>query len=110
MHYDSSLIAVYCENTLSFCETSKLGSPASLQVFYRYFAHYKQVSSFPLFVAFVYRSLSAVRYRIHLNLCIALAAAQLVFIAGIEATDIKVRIAYFVILISSSISNIRNYT
>ena len=24
----------YCENTLSFCETSKLNSPASLQVFH----------------------------------------------------------------------------
>ena len=62
--------------------------------------HYKQVASFPFFVAFVYRTLSAVRYRIHLNLCIALAAAQLVFIAGIEATDIKVRIAHFIILIA----------
>ena len=50
-------------------------------------------------VAFVFRGLSAVRYRIHLNLCIALAAAQLLFITGIEATDIKVRIAHFITLI-----------
>jgi len=35
------------------------------------------------------RNLSAVRYRIHLNLCVALAAAQLIFVAGIEATNIK---------------------
>ena len=34
MIYDDDMIAVYCENTLSFCETSKLGSPASLQVFH----------------------------------------------------------------------------
>jgi len=30
------------------------------------------------------------RYRIHLNLCAALAAAQLVFVTGIDATKIKV--------------------
>lgn len=30
------------------------------------------------------------RYRIHLNLCAALAAAQLVFVTGIDATEIKV--------------------
>lgn len=30
------------------------------------------------------------RYRIHLNLCVALAAAQLIFVAGIDATEIKV--------------------
>ncbi|KAL9976358.1 hypothetical protein ACROYT_G013652 [Oculina patagonica] len=35
------------------------------------------------------RSLSALRYRIHLNLCVALAASQLVFVAGIGATEIK---------------------
>lgn len=35
------------------------------------------------------RGLSAMRYRIHLNLCAALAAAQLVFVTGIDATEIK---------------------
>ncbi|KAM7441329.1 hypothetical protein ABFA07_009618 [Porites harrisoni] len=33
------------------------------------------------------RSLSAIRYRIHLNLCIALAVAQVVFLSGIEASS-----------------------
>ena len=36
------------------------------------------------------RGLSAIRYRIHLNLCAALAAAQLIFVTGIDATEIKV--------------------
>ncbi|XP_073235134.1 uncharacterized protein [Porites lutea] len=35
------------------------------------------------------RSLSILRYRIHLNLCISLAGSLLLFVAGIEATDIK---------------------
>ncbi|XP_020610903.1 adhesion G protein-coupled receptor L3-like isoform X2 [Orbicella faveolata] len=35
------------------------------------------------------RGLSDMRYRIHLNLCAALAAAQLVFVTGIDATKIK---------------------
>ena len=36
------------------------------------------------------RSLSAIRYRIHLNLCIALAVAQVVFLSGIEASSSRV--------------------
>jgi len=39
---------------------------------------------------FFYRGLSAIRYRIHINLCVALVAAQLVFVTGIDATEIKV--------------------
>lgn len=39
---------------------------------------------------FFYRGLSAIRYRIHINLCVALVAAQLVFVTGIHATEIKV--------------------
>ncbi|XP_044175106.1 adhesion G protein-coupled receptor L2-like isoform X6 [Acropora millepora] len=35
------------------------------------------------------RGLSATRFRIHLNLCIALTAALVLFISGIEATQIK---------------------
>ena len=32
------------------------------------------------------------RYRIHLNLCVALSVAILLFVTGIEATQIKVSI------------------
>ncbi|PFX23423.1 putative G-protein coupled receptor 133 [Stylophora pistillata] len=35
------------------------------------------------------RTLSAMRYRIHIHLCVALVAAQLIFVTGIDATGIK---------------------
>ncbi|RMX55158.1 hypothetical protein pdam_00018940 [Pocillopora damicornis] len=35
------------------------------------------------------RTLSAMRYRIHLHLCVALVAAQVIFVTGVDATGIK---------------------
>ena len=46
-----------------------------------------------------FRSLSILRYRIHLNLCISLAGSLLIFVAGIEATNIKVSEVFIIIII-----------
>lgn len=55
--------------------------------FFFVFGTWKETFSLLSFV----RSLTDIRYQIHLHLCIALAMAQVVFLVGITATERKVR-------------------